>query len=89
MAMENGAVSNVPMIFVARITIGPNVPVAVGVPERSPVAAFNVTPGGSVPDCTEYVGAGKPFAVKIYEYVSPNAPDGGVCALKAVGATFI
>jgi hypothetical protein len=77
------------MIFVARITMGPNVPVAVGVPERSPVAAFSVTPAGSVPDCTEYVGAGKPFAVKIYEYVSPNAPDGGVCAENALGATFI
>ena len=78
MAIENGAVSNVPIIFVARIVIGPNVPVAVGVPKISPVATFNVTPAGSVPDCTEYVGAGKPFAVKMYEYVSPNAPDGGV-----------
>jgi hypothetical protein len=69
--------------------MGPNVPVADGVPEISPVATFRLNPAGSVPDCTEYIGTGKPFAVKMYEYVSPNAPDGGVCAVNAVGATLI
>jgi len=37
---------------------------AAGVPERTPVVAFKVTPDGRVP-VSEYVGAGKPVAVTV------------------------
>lgn len=84
-----GAELNAPAILLARMIMPLYVPPAVGVPAKSPVTAFSVKPGGSVPDCTEYVGAGKPFAVKMYEYVSPNAPDGGICAENADGAMLI
>jgi hypothetical protein len=63
--MENGAVSNVPAILLARTTIGPNVPETLGVPLSTP-AALKLNPVGSVPEKTENVGAGKPFATKLY-----------------------
>ena len=67
MVMVKGVQSNVPPIFVARMTIAPDTPPApVGVPESTPVAAFNVNPAGSVPEKTEYVGAGVPLATKVY-----------------------
>lgn len=66
MVMVNDAQSNVPPTFVARITIAPDTPpVPVGVPESTPVAAFSVSPAGSVPEKTEYVGAGVPLATNV------------------------
>jgi hypothetical protein len=52
-----------PLVFVAVIVkvYTPCVP-APGVPERTPVAALNVTPVGRCPD-SENVGAGLPEAV--------------------------
>lgn len=42
-----------------------NVPVAVGVPCKTPVPPLNVTPDGSVPEVRERVGAGTPVAVTV------------------------
>ena len=56
-----------PAPLLALMTVTPKTPTVVGVPERSPVALFNVSPGGNTPDTRLYVGAGKPFAVKVYE----------------------
>ena len=43
-----------------------NVPLTVGVPLRTPVAAVNVTPLGRAPD-SDRVGVGKPVAVTVNE----------------------
>ena len=52
-----------------------NVPLTVGVPLNTPVAAVNVTPFGSAPD-SDSVGVGKPVAVTVN--------DPGVLIVKAV-----
>ena len=46
-------------------------PLAVGVPERRPLAALNVTPPGKVPD-RDSVGAGEPVAVTVNEPAVPT-----------------
>ena len=48
-----------------------NVPLTVGVPLNTPVAAVNVTPFGSAPD-SESVGVGKPVAVTVKEPSEPT-----------------
>jgi hypothetical protein len=54
-----------PAPLLALITVTPKIPAIVGVPERSPVALFNVSPGGKTPEARLYVGAGKPLAVNV------------------------
>jgi hypothetical protein len=71
--------------FCAAIMIG-YVPLTVGVPDTVPVAALNVTPGGSVP-LSLHVGAGVPVAVTVNV---PAVPIVSVAlfALVIAGAEF-
>jgi hypothetical protein len=62
--MFTPGVLKLPATFVARMTNGPNVPAAVGVPESTP-AAESVSPTGSVPEKSEYVGTGEPLATNV------------------------
>jgi hypothetical protein len=55
-----------PAAFVAP-TVNVNDPVALGVPERTPVDELSDNPVGSDPALTLNVGAGDPDAVKVYE----------------------
>lgn len=48
------------------VTVKANVPVVVGVPERTP-AALSVSPAGRLPEDSVNVGAGTPDAVNVYE----------------------
>lgn len=68
------------------VTVKVEVPVVVGVPERTP-AVLRVSPGGRVPEDTVNVGAGTPAAVNVYEYAAPTVPvAGGVLAVNTGAA---
>src|SRR5947207_8865651 len=56
-----------PLEFVALMT-PVKLPVAVGVPDSTPVVPFSVTPVGNAPDVTAKVGAGDPLAVTLKLY---------------------
>lgn len=49
------------------VIVNENEPVAVGVPETSPVAEFKVRPEGSEPEVTANVAVGVPLAVIVNE----------------------
>jgi hypothetical protein len=53
-----------PAELVARITMGPNVPATVGVPDKRPLEA-RVSPGGREPLTSEYVSGPVPLAVNV------------------------
>jgi hypothetical protein len=72
--------------FCAVIVIG-YVPPAIGIPARTPVAALNVTPVGSVP-LSLHVGAGAPVAVAVKVPTEP-AVNVALFALVIAGAEFI
>ena len=59
-----------------------NVPLTVGVPLNTPVAAVNVTPFGNAPD-SDSVGVGKPVAVTVKD---PRDPTVNVVLLALVMA---
>jgi hypothetical protein len=46
-------------------TVKENDPVALGVPDKTPVVELRVRPAGSVPLATEKAGAGSPLAVNV------------------------
>ena len=62
MIVVDGLTGAVPTPLLAR-TVKVNVPAVVGVPDSTPVVAFNVNPLGSVPLATAKVGAGLPLAL--------------------------
>jgi hypothetical protein len=49
----------------AAVMVEVNAPQVVGVPDRTPVVAFRLRPGGTVPVVTLKVGAGLPVAAKV------------------------
>lgn len=64
MVTDNVPVVNDPEAFVA-LTVKLDVPIVLGVPDKTPVVGFNVKLLGRVPENTEYVGAGEPFATNV------------------------
>ena len=62
-------------------------PAAVGVPERTPVVVFRLSPAGRAPEATLKVGAGSPLAANVYVYAAPTvAVAGGVDAVNTGAA---
>ena len=61
-----------------------NVPEAVGVPLRTPVAELNVTPGGSVP-LSDRDGIGKPLAITVNDPKRPDAKFAPIALLMIAG----
>jgi hypothetical protein len=54
-----------------------DVPVAVGVPEITPVAAFRVRPAGRVPAEIDHVyGIEPPVAARVWLYATPTVAEG-------------
>lgn len=71
-------------------TMNGNVPVAIGVPETSPVVALNESPGGNVPSATHvFSGDVPPADTIIVEYVDPTIPAGGVPVIVGSGFTVM
>ena len=65
-------------------------PVAVGVPERTPVAALKVRPGGTVPaERLSCSGVVPPEAAKVVVYGTPTTPAGGVPVITGSGLTVM
>jgi hypothetical protein len=66
---------------------GVNIPDVVGVPPITPVAEFNVKPGGSEPVFTDQVyGSVPPVAVKVAEYGTFTVPSGSETVVICGGA---
>ena len=63
-------------------------PGALGVPLMSPVDAFRVSPGGSVPLVTAQVMGVVPEAVSVCEYAVPTSPDVNGEVVVIEGAAF-
>lgn len=67
-----------------------NVPVAVGVPDTSPVAALKDKPGGNVPLATQvFSGEVPPADTIIVEYAEPTMPAGGAPVMVGSGLTVM
>src|SRR5205807_7892659 len=57
------------------LTVIGKMPLAVGVPERTPVAGLSVRPGGSVPELiVKLTGGVPPFCVKVWLNGTPTVP---------------
>jgi hypothetical protein len=66
------------------------VPVAVGVPATSPVAALKDRPGGRVPVATTvFRGEVPPADTIMVEYVDPTMPAGGAPVIVGSGLTVM
>ena len=70
------------------VTVKLYAPAVVGVPEMTPVVAFNVSPAGSAPAVTAYVGAGVPLPTRVVEAALPTV-NAGIVPLIVVGATGV
>ena len=71
-------------------TINGKAPVAVGVPETSPVVAFIECPGGCVPPATHvFSGDVPPADTIIVEYADPTIPAGGAPVIVGSGFTVM
>ena len=58
------------------VTVKPDVPFAVGVPETTPVAGVSVSPAGRLPELIDHVYPGvPPPASKVCEYATPLVPE--------------
>lgn len=71
------------------VTVKLNVPVAVGVPAKTPPAVSGFMPVGIVPAVTLNVGAGEPVAVKVCEYALLTvAPAGAPLVMMGAAERF-
>jgi hypothetical protein len=71
----------------AAATVNVATPAAVGVPERTPLVVFRLSPAGRAPEAILKVGAGSPLAVNVYVYAAPTvAVAGGVDAVNTGAA---
>ena len=71
-------------------TVKTEVPMAVGVPAMTPVAALNVRPAGMVPETKLHVSAPvPPLAVRVVLYATPTTPGGGTPAITGSGLTVM
>jgi hypothetical protein len=66
-------------------TVNEYVPAVVGVPEITPVRAFRLVPGGSVPLVTANVYGAMPFAATEAVYAAVVDPLGRVCVVITTG----
>ena len=69
------------------VTVNENVPVAVGVPDRTPLVESTLKPGGSVPADRNHViyGGVPPVAAKVWLYDVPMVPAGNGVAVVITG----